>query len=155
MALFVVTVVKKNHKTYAKELLLGTQRVGKFYTNADDYTEFHYKERRSRRVSPIRYETATSKAAFHAMVREAANEQWMNMHILEQKGHGSADGYRTIDKIMRINEEDIIVSWDHADGDKAHMIIEDADFRAVHYIVSHTIDEINETFSASVSRSPS
>lgn len=154
MALFTETMVRKNGATYTKELLLCTQRVGEFFTNADSYTEFHYKERRNDRVSPIRFQTATSKAAFHAKVREAENEQWMNIQLLYEKGHGSADGWRTLNKTKRINDEDIIMGWDGETG-QSHLIIEDADFRARHYITSHTIDEINETFSASVSRSPS
>ena len=155
-ALFLVTVTRRKtssrgDKPFAKELLLGNQRVGRFYQDTDGNTKFQYKIRRWGRVKPYLYTTETSKATFHALVREAANEQWMNLHFT----YVWRGGWKILDRVERVNCDDIVHAWDNAAGDGCYILIENGEFDTTFFQCSHTIAQINATYSASISRSRS
>ena len=159
-ALFQATVTEMNGQVFphgaasaGRALLLSTVRVDRFKENADNYTVFLYTERRSRRKSAIRYVTQITSLAFEALVREAANEDPIEVWVSHEWYHGRwvelASEYS-----LKFPIKDLIVAWDR-DTESAYLHLEDAHFEKRKYIVSHTISEIDQTASISLSLSAS
>lgn len=153
--LFQVTVTKKNRKTYAKTLLLTAAKVLDFYEDTDGGTVFYYAERQDRRLPAVEYKTAINSAAFHALLRGAANEQFVYIEVTEIVNENSG-AVSTIPsgRTYRVNIDNIIDGYDR-DTRSSYIRIERGPFEVLRFKTSHLIAEIDDISSISYSISVS
>ncbi|MBD3284648.1 hypothetical protein GF395_04380 [Candidatus Uhrbacteria bacterium] len=156
MALFRVTVTKRDNLDYAKELLLNTERLGNFWESSEGVTKFEYHDTYSRRTDKVTYECNLTGEQLHALARESEsvyniqNERWLYSHVLEIR---DGSGTKTFDQDMRIDSKRIKHGYDLSDKTHSYLFMDDDSFREVRYKVAHTIASIDAAGSQSTSLS--
>jgi len=152
MALFIAPITKEGKKDVSYNLLLCTNKVLDFEQNSSGSTVFYYYDTGGRRYKAIEYTTSLSKAAFHSRIREAANEQWINVQYIE-KDHKTETG------IMRINVEHFVRGRNYTHNGVAGYsyiwIDRGSNESKLRLLTTHTIEDISRSSSRSASLSPS
>jgi hypothetical protein len=154
MSLVIVPIVKKGNDTVSYNLLICSNKVQDFYQNSSGQTVFYYSDTPGQRYKALKYTSSLSKAAFHARIREVANEQWINIQYIELDRKTVNPG-----KIMRMNVEKLVYGrnttingisgysyiWIERGSNKPHLRI----------LTTHTIEDLSRASSRSASLSPS
>ena len=152
MALFIAPIVKVGGDTVSYNLLLCTNKVLDFHQNSSGQTVFNYYDTGGRRYRAVEYTSSLSKAAFHSRIREAANEQWINIQYTEWDR-------KTETGIKRINVEHFVkgrnVSINGVAGYSYIWIERGSNKPHIRVLTTHTIEDISRSSSRSASLSPS
>jgi len=157
VALFQVTTTHKNGSVYAKTLLLETSIVCDFQDDPGGAgTVFYYRERQDRKFPATLFKTNMTSEAFHALLLEAENEQWLYLEVTEIRNEYYGSSERPSIQTRRVNVEQIIKGYDR-DSRSSFIWVNRGPFEVLRFKTSHTIDEIDnvasESFSISVSGS--
>lgn len=154
-ALFQVTVTHKDGTAYAKTLLLSTAKVLDFQTDPEGAgTVFYYLERHDRNVPAILYKTNMTMAAFHALLLEAENEQWIYLEVTEIQNVYSKKTSKPAVQVRRVSVDQIIKGYDR-DTRSSYLFVNRGPFEVLRYKTSHLIAEIDAAASESFSISAS
>jgi hypothetical protein len=157
MALFKVTVTKRNGRAYSKELLLNTRWLGNFWEKTEGTTKFEYHDSHDRRTKKTTYETSLTGEQLHARAREAQsvyniqNERWLYSHVITVKTGNRSE--KTFDEDMRIDTDRLKVGYDISGVTHSYLYMDDDAFGTVRLKVAHTIDSIDAAGSQSTSLS--
>lgn len=148
-SLIIATITEKNGYIFAKDLLMNNNKVKHFYAVDTTYTEFWYDFRADRREKPTLYKAAHTVAQFDAMLREPANEPVIPLYVTKEGGRFKYK--KIVNRIDYINVDSLIIGWDNADAVSSTLWIDHGAFEIWVLETSHTISQINQRASQSLS----
>jgi len=151
-SLIIATIVKKDGETFAKDLLLNSNKVKRFWaaiSPSANHTEFIYDFRFDKREKPTRYTAAHTVAQFDALLREPPNEAVIPLYVTSEGGRFKTK--TIVNHIIYLNIDSLIFGQDNADGVSATLYVDNGAFEIYVLNVSHTISQINERASQSLS----
>lgn len=148
MALFISTVIEEKGRTVSRSQLFNNKKIKQFKTQSDGNTVFEYKEREDDRTPPFKYITEYSRAAFEGLAREADNEPYIWVNVLNNKAG------QPCNEMIKFATDSIVTGWDVSDYHSL-LFVDEGAWRVTKYLTSHTIEEISQAASQSISLSPS
>lgn len=149
MSLFISTVIQAKDEAVDRSQLFNNKKIIQFRTNSDGNTAWEYKEREDDRTPPFEYITEYSRAAFEGLAREADNEPFIWINILNNKAGQACN------EMVKFAVDRIVTGYDQANATRCLLWIEEGAWRVTKYLTSHTITEISQAASQSISLSPS
>lgn len=150
MALVSVPLTQKDRKTYVKTVLINTLKVCDFKNDSGSCV-FHYEWVNGEHSPSIECKTSYSKNTFHALVRQATNERWFNIQVINEKT--STKRAKTVNAVKKIDTNRII--WAENEGTGSRIWYARTAFEVVEFRTSQTITDLNKGESASFSMSAS